>query len=229
LDKDLICYNISNKDQAVGLLTRFFRAIRRLIVARTNGIFGDGSNFDCRYIPDYEKLKLVVQGCQAVGYRVVLMQGVYDLLHEPHCMFLEAGRALGDVLIVGVDSDELARQRKGPGRPIVPEMERMRLLVHSRHVDIITLRKTSDRLEELVETVHPDILVLSESTSDIKEEHLNYLRGHCGQLVSLPPMSVQVSTTARIRQIHSGGIAEARAKFNAMFDEWERSMKGAEV
>jgi D-glycero-beta-D-manno-heptose 1-phosphate adenylyltransferase len=195
-------------------------------VARINGIFGDGSNFDCRYIPDYEKLKVVVQGCQAVGYRVVLMQGVYDLLHEPHCGFLEAGRALGDVLIVGVDSDELARQRKGPGRPIVPEMERMRLLVHSRHVDIVTLRKASDRLEELVETVHPDILVLSESTPDINEDHKAHLERHCGELVTLPPMSVQVSTTARIRQIHSGGIAEARATMNAMFDELERKLKG---
>lgn len=182
-------------------------------MGRDQGIFGDQSNFDSRFIPDYEHLKCVVDSIRNnFKYRVVMTQGVYDLIHEGHLRYLEKARSMGDVLIVGVDSDELTRQRKGPNRPIVGEVERMRLLTYMRPVDIVTLRHVSDRLEHLVETVCPDVLVMSATTSDVNDEHIAYLRQYCGEVVVLEPQAPpeKTSSTARIRDIMVKGLSEAQ-------------------
>ena len=62
------------------------------------------------------------------GQRVVFTNGCFDLLHPGHLASLEAARALGDFLIVGINSDESVRTLKGPGRPAIPEQERAEIL-----------------------------------------------------------------------------------------------------
>jgi rfaE bifunctional protein nucleotidyltransferase chain/domain len=69
------------------------------------------------------------------GLRVVLTNGHFDLLHVGHLRYLQAARALGDVLVVGVNDDAVTTARKGPGRPIVPENERAELLAGLACVD----------------------------------------------------------------------------------------------
>ena len=66
--------------------------------------------------------------------------GTFDILHEGHSMYLEAARGFGDFLIVGVDSDEKVRRRKGVWRPAVPELERLRMVTHQRGVGLVTLK-----------------------------------------------------------------------------------------
>ncbi len=101
------------------------------------GIFSPKTNIKDRFISSHKNLARVVDDLKKNGYKIVLTQGVWDLIHEGHALYLEAAKSHGDILIVGVDSDELTKQRKGPNRPIVPQKERISMLIHLRHVDIL--------------------------------------------------------------------------------------------
>lgn len=76
---------------------------------------------------------------RAAGRRIVLANGAFDLLHVGHVRYLAAARALGDILVVAVNSDASVRRLKGPGRPIVGERERIELLSHLDCVDWIVV------------------------------------------------------------------------------------------
>lgn len=92
------------------------------------------------------------------GKRVVFTNGCFDLLHPGHIKLLEAARALGDVLIVGINSDESVRTLKGPGRPVIPENERAEILASLECVDAVVI---FDELtpQKTVAALLPDILV----------------------------------------------------------------------
>ncbi len=161
-------------------------------------ILSAGTNYADRFIPDYKELKRVVEDLKRMGYRIVLTQGVYDLIHEGHALYLEQALEHGDILIVGVDTDELTRARKGPGRPIVPQDERLRMLSHLRHVHILTLKHLKDGLAKLIEVVRPDVFITSESTSDFGKKEILKYKSICGKIVTLPPQAT-TSTTGRVR------------------------------
>ncbi len=163
-------------------------------------ILATGSLLDNRFIPDYKDLDKIVKTFKEMGYRVVLTQGVYDLIHEGHAAYLETAKAQGDVLIVGVDSDELTRKRKGPDRPIVPQRERLKMLVHLRHVDIVTLREANHGIGDLINLVKPDVLVVSKSTTDFTSNMAKEYVAVCGKIVTLPPQAT-TTTSARIRNL----------------------------
>jgi rfaE bifunctional protein nucleotidyltransferase chain/domain len=95
---------------------------------------------------------------RTAGRRVVLTNGHFDLLHVGHLDYLEKARALGDALIVGVNQDSTTFQHKGPGRPIVPDAERARLLAALVPVDAVVLfaEPTADTL---IEQLRPDVYV----------------------------------------------------------------------
>ena len=133
------------------------------------GILSTGASFEDRFIPDLEQLKIITKSLQDANYKVVLTQGVFDLIHEGHGKYLERAKEQGDILVVGVDTDEYTRKRKGPNRPVVPESERLRMLTFLRSVDIITIR-TLDASEKDVDYLHkalrPDVFVMSTTTKD---------------------------------------------------------------
>jgi D-beta-D-heptose 7-phosphate kinase/D-beta-D-heptose 1-phosphate adenosyltransferase len=95
---------------------------------------------------------------RANGGRVVFTNGVFDLLHPGHVRYLRDARALGDALIVGVNSDRSVRANKGPARPITPEGERAELLGSLRSVDAVTVFD-EDTPQVLITAVQPDVLV----------------------------------------------------------------------
>ena len=101
---------------------------------------------------------------RTLGLKVVLTSGSFDILHEGHSMYLEAARRFGDFLIVGLDSDEKIRARKGPHRPAVPEMERLRMVTHQRGVGLVTLKHLHDERWRLIKTIRPDVLVATADT-----------------------------------------------------------------
>jgi rfaE bifunctional protein nucleotidyltransferase chain/domain len=92
------------------------------------------------------------------GKRVVFTNGCFDLLHPGHVKTLEAARALGDVLIVGINSDESVRILKGEGRPVIPEQERAEILASLECVDAVLI---FDELtpQKVVAALLPDVLV----------------------------------------------------------------------
>jgi D-beta-D-heptose 7-phosphate kinase/D-beta-D-heptose 1-phosphate adenosyltransferase len=169
-------------------------------------ILSFGSHFGGRFIPDREELRSAVDSLKKAGYKIVLTQGVFDLLHIGHALYLEQARSYGDILVVAVDTDSLTRSRKGPRRPIVPEKERIETLVHLRYVDIITLLDEGDP-RFVAQTIHPDVWVFSRSTSDISEQDVENNKKYCGEVVYLPPQA-ETSTTARIRKLMLGTAGE---------------------
>ena len=90
------------------------------------------------------------------GKRVVLANGVFDLLHVGHVRYLTAARALGDVLFVGVNGDATVRRLKGPGRPVMPAAERVELLAALRPVDHVVVFE-EDTADRLVALLRPDV------------------------------------------------------------------------
>lgn len=94
---------------------------------------------------------------RASGERIVFTNGVYDLLHRGHVEYLEDARALGDRLVVGVNSDASVRRLKGPTRPIVREDERAELIAALACVDLAVIFDDDTPLR-LIEAVAPDVL-----------------------------------------------------------------------
>jgi rfaE bifunctional protein nucleotidyltransferase chain/domain len=92
------------------------------------------------------------------GEAVVFTNGCFDLLHRGHVRLLESARALGDFLIVGLNSDASVRGLKGPGRPILPETERVGALLSLEAVDLVVLYDEPTPLR-IIEALLPDVLV----------------------------------------------------------------------
>lgn len=166
-------------------------------MAINTGIFGDSTSFEHRFIPDHVKLSELVVYWKKLGLKIVLTSGTYDLFHVGHAQYLEKAKALGDILIVGVDSDEKVKLRKGPHRPVVPELERVQILSHCRHADVITLKQVNDPPNHLIRLVEPDVLVVSKSTNH-NEGEVDEKAKYCKEIVVLEPQA-ETSTTAKIR------------------------------
>jgi rfaE bifunctional protein nucleotidyltransferase chain/domain len=100
----------------------------------------------------------VVARARQAGQRVVLTNGVFDLLHVGHVRYLAEAKGLGDVLVVGLNSDASTRALKGPDRPVVNERERQELLEALRSVDVVVpFHEPTAR--RLVEALQPDVYV----------------------------------------------------------------------
>jgi len=105
-----------------------------------------------------DDLKRIIQDLKAKGKRVVFTNGCFDLLHIGHIRYLEEAKSLGDILVVGVNSDRSVRSLKGPNRPILPEEERAEILSGLESVNYITIFDEPTPLE-LISTLQPHILV----------------------------------------------------------------------
>jgi D-beta-D-heptose 7-phosphate kinase/D-beta-D-heptose 1-phosphate adenosyltransferase len=92
------------------------------------------------------------------GQTLVLTNGHFDLLHVGHLDYLEKARALGDALFVGLNGDTSTRRLKGPGRPLVPAVERARLLAALAPVTAVIIFD-QDTADDLITTLQPDIYV----------------------------------------------------------------------
>jgi rfaE bifunctional protein nucleotidyltransferase chain/domain len=92
------------------------------------------------------------------GQTVVFTNGCFDILHRGHVEYLQQARALGDVLIVGLNSDQSVRQVKGADRPLTPEQDRVAILCALKDVDFVTVFPEPS-VETLVSAVLPDVLV----------------------------------------------------------------------
>lgn len=92
------------------------------------------------------------------GRTIVFTNGVYDLLHPGHVRYLQAARAEGDVLIVGVNSDRSVRSNKGPSRPLIPERERAEVIAALGCVDAVAIFD-DETPAAIIERLQPDVLV----------------------------------------------------------------------
>jgi rfaE bifunctional protein nucleotidyltransferase chain/domain len=104
-----------------------------------------------------EAVALVVR-LRGAGRKIVFTNGVFDLLHVGHLRYLQRARALGEALIVAINSDRSVRANKGPGRPITPQHERAEVLEGLACVDA-TVIFDEDTPIEVIGALQPDILV----------------------------------------------------------------------
>ena len=156
------------------------------------------------HAPTLTSVDLFVRERRADGATIVLTGGVFDLLHLGHIRYLNAAAAYGDLLVVGVEDDALIRARKGKGRPIVPERERLALVSWQRAVDLVYLKRAGDDRWGLVRTVRPDVLVIS-ADHPYSPIELAALGELCRRVVVLERQS-EVTTTTRVRDIARAGV-----------------------
>jgi D-glycero-beta-D-manno-heptose 1-phosphate adenylyltransferase len=142
-----------------------------------------------------------VEHCKALGLKIVLTQGTFDMVHIGHARYLEEAKKHGDLLVVGVDSDAKVRSRKGPDRPVVPEEERLEMLAHLRSVDVVFLKPDAAPKWSLIKTIRPDVLIATRETYN--EKQLKELKKYCGEVVVLDPQAT-TSTSAKIRLLQMG-------------------------
>jgi rfaE bifunctional protein nucleotidyltransferase chain/domain len=150
--------------------------------------------------------------------RIVLTNGHFDLLHVGHVRLLGAARALGDILVVGVNGDASVRRRKGPTRPLVPGAERAEVLAALAAVDFVCLFE-ADTAESLARAVRPDVYVKgadyarsgapdeASEASAVDESRLPeaaVVRAGGGRVVLLP-LTPDRSTTALEARLRAGG------------------------
>lgn len=105
---------------------------------------------------DRARLAADLAELRAAGWRIVLANGCFDLLHVGHVRYLADARARGDLLVVALNSDASVRRLKGPGRPFLPEEERAELLLALRSVDRVLLFDESD-LEPTLRALRPHV------------------------------------------------------------------------
>ncbi|MDP2627633.1 MAG: D-glycero-beta-D-manno-heptose 1-phosphate adenylyltransferase [Candidatus Rokubacteria bacterium] len=98
----------------------------------------------------------LVAAWRAEGKRIVLANGCFDLLHVGHVRYLQAARALGDVLVVALNSDASVRRLKGQGRPVMGEAERAEILAALAPVDAVVIFD-EDTVDALVGRLRPDV------------------------------------------------------------------------
>lgn len=140
----------------------------------------------CDKIKTAEELAALVRERQAGGEKIVFTNGVFDLLHVGHARYLAEARALGDGLVIAVNTDESVRGFKGDLRPIVPLDERLEMLASLACVDYVTPFGTRTPVP-LIKQIRPAIYVKG---GDYREEDLPeapIVRGYGGvvQILSL--------------------------------------------
>ncbi len=109
-------------------------------------------------IKSLEEVVRIRTRLRAEGKKLVFTNGCFDILHVGHVRYLNHARALGNALVVAVNSDRSVRKLKGPGRPVVPEMERIEMLAALACVDLV-FAFDDPTPQRVIDAIVPDILV----------------------------------------------------------------------
>ncbi len=148
-----------------------------------------------------DALQATVAQLKADGKRVVWTNGCFDILHAGHVTYLQQAARLGDVLIIGLNSDASVQANKGPGRPIVNENDRALLISALECVDLLTIiqDRTMARILGLLE---PDVFAKGgDYTLDTLDQEERRVVEAYGGTIALIPMVQGKSTTALVNKI----------------------------
>ena len=150
-------------------------------------------------------MKSISEGAEAARrfrdahQRIVFTNGVFDILHPGHLRYLQQARALGDVLIIGLNSDASVRRNKGPERPINPEGERTELLEALECVDAVVLFD-DDTPAEIIRAIQPDVLAKGADWAENAIVGRDTVEARGGRVVRIP-VEQGFSTTSIIEKI----------------------------
>ena len=152
-------------------------------------------------IKNLDELKRLVTEAKAHGKTVVFTNGCFDLLHRGHVHVLREAKARGDLLIVAVNSDRSVNQIKGPGRPVMPETDRLELITAMEMVDYALLFDEPDPYE-IIAALSPDVLVKGGDWGPEEVVGADLVRAAGGKVASIPYVK-GCSTTEIIEKIRS--------------------------
>ena len=135
--------------------------------------------------------------------KTVFTNGCFDILHIGHVRYLDAARALGDLLVVGVNSDSSTRQLKGENRPVLPQAERAAVVAALRSVDFVVI---FDELspKKLLKNLEPDIFAKGGdyTPATINGAEREIVESY-GGIVKILPKIDAVSTSSIITRLHN--------------------------
>lgn len=151
-----------------------------------------------KVVLDWQELASILQTTRKNGGRIVTTNGVFDLLHVGHVRYLQQARALGDVLVVGVNSDACTRRLKGASRPLVVQEERMEVLAALACVDYVTLFDEPTP-EALLAVLQPHLHVKGGDYDIERMPETPVVRRYGGEVVALP--FVAGRSTSRLVQL----------------------------
>ncbi len=168
-------------------------------VLETSAAFGK------KFVEDDETLARKVRAYRELGYCVVLTSGTFDWLHIGHHRYLDQARRRtaellenpNVVMVVGIDTDESVKRRKGEGRPLVPELERAEMMCAMETVDLVTLAREEIAQWNLMEAVRPDVLIISKRVNVPPERREKY-EELCGHVIEMESQAT-TSTSAKLR------------------------------
>ncbi len=144
-------------------------------------------------------LELICEKARTNNQKIVFTNGCFDLLHVGHVRYLKEAKSLGDILVVGVNTDSSVKIIKGPRRPILAENHRAEIIACLYFVDYVSLFSEPDPLN-LIKAVRPNVLVKGSDWAEEKIVGADFVRGYGGKIVRID-LSPGVSTSNIIRTI----------------------------
>ncbi|MFC2001655.1 bifunctional D-glycero-beta-D-manno-heptose-7-phosphate kinase/D-glycero-beta-D-manno-heptose 1-phosphate adenylyltransferase HldE [Chloroflexota bacterium] len=157
---------------------------------------GTGSN---RKIVSLHELRDKVKDLREKGAKTVFTNGCFDLLHLGHVKYLQEAKSLGDVLIVGINSDDSAREIKGKSRPLIPEKERAQIVAALESVDFVVVFSETTP-EKLIEVLKPDVQVKGGDYRGKKLPEAELVNSYGGKVVIVSEVAGK-STSGLIERI----------------------------
>jgi D-glycero-beta-D-manno-heptose 1-phosphate adenylyltransferase len=152
-----------------------------------------------------EELSKRSKQLRAAGKKLVATNGCFDLLHLGHVRYLQAARALGDMLVVGLNGDGSVRKLKGKGRPITAERDRAEILAALQCVDLVTIFSEM-RATQFIAASRPAIYVKGgDYSSETLNEEESALLKEIGAEIRIIPFEAGYSTSRLLEQICKSG------------------------
>ena len=154
-----------------------------------------------------DKITSVINNLRIKGKKIVFTNGCFDILHSGHIEYLERARALGDILIVGLNSDSSVKRLKGQGRPFNQQKERAKMLASLSSVNLVSIFHEDTPLK-LIQNVNPDILTKGGDYSAKEIVGTKFVEEN-GGYVQILPFVEGISTTEIVK-----GIVQKHNSFN---------------
>jgi len=153
-----------------------------------------------RIIKDIHELKEIGERIKAQGKKIVFTNGAFDLLHVGHIRSLKEAKELGDILIVGINSDYSVKKLKGKGRPIIPQDERAEIVASLKMVDYVIIFDQST-VGEILTTLKPHIHAKGQDYTPETVPERDVVLSYGGKIAIVGGPKTY-STTDIIRAIH---------------------------
>jgi cytidyltransferase-like protein len=165
-------------------------------------------NYGKKVIMDINVLAMIIQGLRAAGNRIIITTGSWDLLHPGHVRYLIKAREMGDILIVGTDSDRAIKVYKDPSRPMVCEGERTEMLSYLECVSFVTVIDDVDEKGKwqcgLIKDIKADGYVIVRGACS--PERIEQLKQYCPEIIEIDRQG-ETSTSGLIRKAAKESLA----------------------